>query len=357
MDLPIRTTLNDILELCGYLSKKPTGATIKEAKSVLDSKILDPRKINAIKFWGLIEEEENRLKLTPEGRECIKGEDKLIVVLSKIIRKIPPYMAIIERAAHYKEDSLLTTDVGAHWHDHFKSDVSSNEKILKDQAVCFFHLVSGASLGTLIMGRRGTATRISLVSDAISKFVAGDTIPMKEEETQEGEPPPGGEAQDQEGQETRPPSHITKKTLGQGIFIAHGKNKKPLEQLKKILGQFKIPFKVAIDEPNLGRPISGKVREIMDSCNCAILIFTADEEFQNKEGNTIWKPSENVVYELGAAAYLYDNKIVIMKEEAVDFPSNFKDIGYISFEKDLLEARMMDILQELIGFGIVKIST
>ena len=61
MALPIRTTLKDILELCGYLATKPTGATIKEAKAVLDSKIVDPRKINAMIFWGLIEKEEKRL--------------------------------------------------------------------------------------------------------------------------------------------------------------------------------------------------------------------------------------------------------------------------------------------------------
>ena len=94
----------------------------------------------------------------------------------------------------------------------------------------------------------------------------------------------------------------------------------------------------------------------MESCNCAILIFSADEEFKDKEGNVIWRPSENVVYELGASGYLYDNRIVIMKEDAVHFPSNFRDIGYISFEKDKLSAKTMDILKELIGFGIVRIS-
>ena len=95
----------------------------------------------------------------------------------------------------------------------------------------------------------------------------------------------------------------------------------------------------------------------MEACNCAILIFTADEEFRDKDGNVIWRPSENVAYELGAAGYLYDNRMVIMKEEDVTFPSNFQDIGYISFEKDQLEAKAMDILKELIGFGIVKVST
>lgn len=150
---------------------------------------------------------------------------------------------------------------------------------------------------------------------------------------------------------------ISKRELGKSIFIAHGKNKKPLEQLKKILDQFKVPYKVAVDEPNLGRPISSKVKEIMESCNCAILIFTADEEFFDKEGESTWRPSENVAYELGAANYLYDNKIVILKEEGVEFPSNFSDIGYISFIKDQLENKSLDVIKELIGFGIVKVST
>jgi predicted nucleotide-binding protein len=95
----------------------------------------------------------------------------------------------------------------------------------------------------------------------------------------------------------------------------------------------------------------------MQSSNCAILIFTADEEFKDKKGNTIWRPSENVVYELGAAGYLYDNRIVILKEEEVNFPSNFNDLGYISFAKDQLEHKAMDILKELIGFKILKVTT
>ncbi len=95
----------------------------------------------------------------------------------------------------------------------------------------------------------------------------------------------------------------------------------------------------------------------MQACNCAILIFTADEEFQTKDGISIWRPSENVIYELGASGYLYDNRIVIMKEEEVVFPSNFRDLGYISFGKDQLEAKAMDVIKELIGFGIVKVST
>jgi predicted nucleotide-binding protein len=149
----------------------------------------------------------------------------------------------------------------------------------------------------------------------------------------------------------------SEKQLGQSIFLAHGKNKKSLEQIKTILGQFNIPFKVATEEPNLGRPISGKVRETMQECNCAILLFTADEEFKDSEDKIIWRPSENVVYELGACSYLYENRVVIIKDDKVQFPANFKDLGYISFSDDNLNEKSMDIVKELIGFGILKITT
>jgi predicted nucleotide-binding protein len=87
------------------------------------------------------------------------------------------------------------------------------------------------------------------------------------------------------------------------------------------------------------------------------LIFTADEEFKNKNDDTVWRPSENVIYELGAASFLYGKRIVIMKEEDVEFPANFKDIGYVSFPKDKLDSKALDIFKELVGFGILKVST
>jgi predicted nucleotide-binding protein len=93
----------------------------------------------------------------------------------------------------------------------------------------------------------------------------------------------------------------------------------------------------------------------MKECHSAVLIFTADEEFRDAEGEVIWRPSENVIYELGAAAVLYENRIVIFKEEGIDFPTNFRDIGHISFEKDKLDAKGLDLVRELIALGLLKV--
>lgn len=144
------------------------------------------------------------------------------------------------------------------------------------------------------------------------------------------------------------------------VFIAHGKNRTPLDQLKKMLDQFKVKYAVAVDEPNTGRPISKKVADLMtNECSSGIFIFTADERFLREDSGgspiEVWRPSENVVYELGAASILYDNRIVIFKEQDVSFPSDFSDLGYISFKKDELVNEMGHLFSELVSLDILEV--
>jgi predicted nucleotide-binding protein len=364
--LPIKTVAEDIEKVCGFLAKKPTGASVKEAKAVLDPKHLDGRKVAAFKAWGLVEEVGDKLKLTVAGRAYARGpKEEQQKLLRQIIRSCAPYNAMVERAAHRGEESTSATDVGAHWHEHFASDAGDSDTTLNDQANCFFQLAQGAGLGSFVIGRSGHPTRLQWDTQALRRWDSEDGTGLALEQP----PATNGDEEsatngDEKEKGAPPPQGATAPTskLGQSIFLAHGKKKQALEQLEKILRQFNIPFKVATDEPNLGRPISGKVRETMHQCNCAILIFTADEKFyrKNQQGQEeeVWRPSENVVHELGACGYLYENRIVIIKEDTVNFPSNFRDLGYISFSSDAgLEAKAMDILKELIGFGIVKVST
>lgn len=152
----------------------------------------------------------------------------------------------------------------------------------------------------------------------------------------------------------------TKTTPLKKVFIAHGKNRTPLDQLKRVLDQFKVKYAVAIDEPHKGRPISAKVASLMrDECSSAIFIFTADERF-SREGadgspEEVWRPSENVVFELGAASVLYDRRIVVFKEKDVAFPSDFSDLGYIEFERDQLGAEVGNLFSELVALDILEV--
>jgi len=152
-----------------------------------------------------------------------------------------------------------------------------------------------------------------------------------------------------------PPAPARKPRPAQ-MFLGHGGNKKPLAQLTKTLDNLGIPYGVAEDEPNMNRPISRKVRDTMEQCGSAVLIFSADHEFFDKDGNPVWKASENVANELGAAAVMYDDRVIIFKEEGVDLASNYSGIGYIEFEKDKLDAKVNELLRELVALKILKMS-
>lgn len=248
--LPYRTTLDDVVAICTYLAKKPTGASTAEAKKVVDSKLLDFRKLAAYKAWGLVNESDGRLKISDRGRSISKGEQPRTVALKAAISAVEPYVAILERVAHRGDDSLTALEVAAHWHEHFGEMSSGNEQILNDQAVCFFQLAQGAGLGQIVIGRKGQPTRFNFAKSAVEEFAAGssgDEGTEAEEFTKEDYPeevPRAFGKNESTGTASAP--------LSQGIFIAHGKNKKPLEQLRRILDQFKVPYKVATEEPNLG---------------------------------------------------------------------------------------------------------
>lgn len=139
------------------------------------------------------------------------------------------------------------------------------------------------------------------------------------------------------------------------FFIAHGRDKTALTQLQKILRDLDIPYMVAEEEANAGRPISQKVGDLMRSCSAGIFIFSGDEEVTNPEGVTIKRPRPNVVYELGAASFQYGQRIVIFKEHGVEFPTDFRDLGYIEYEKGQLSATAMELLRELIKLRAVRI--
>jgi predicted nucleotide-binding protein len=72
--------------------------------------------------------------------------------------------------------------------------------------------------------------------------------------------------------------------------------------------EFKVPFQVAIDEPHKGRPIGKKVEELMRNCTSGIFIFTADEETTDAKGQKVNRPSDNVVFELGAGMHCMEIK-------------------------------------------------
>ena len=324
------------LTLAEMLSTTPTSSSFRDL--VASSRLygLTSGGINASEF-----------ELTEAGEAATSDETaRRSPALKAAVMSIPPYKKFFDSFSGKK----------------VPSDGPLREFLLRDAAVpgdyldeCTINLLDDAKTAGLIH-KVGGAGWVDLTGTPAPVAPRG-----AEESTDRTD---GGELDADEIDETlviNPPAVVSptdapKKKRPNRLFIGHGRNKTPVDQLTKILRDLGIPHLVAEDEPNVGRPISTKVRETMDQCGAAILVFSADVEYFDKDQNPVWRPSENVAHELGASAVMYDDRIIIFKEESVNLASNFSGIVYISFEKDKLEAKMNELLRELVALKILRLS-
>lgn len=329
------------LTLAEMLNVSPASSVLREL-------------VASARFYGLtiggINAEE--FGLTPLGNEATGGDEVAqLSAYKRAVLNVAPYKAFFQAFNTKKVPSATA----------FKEFLTKNAEVPAERAEeCMEFILADARTAGLLRAMKGGALYVDL---------SGTQTMSAEDEEAEFDEPVGLDLADtaelEIGAETETPGTETPAPPAQDgkpkkVFIAHGKNRTPLEQLKTALDTFKVRYAVAIDEPNAGRPISRKVAALMrDECSSGIFIFTADERFvresANGETEEVWRPSENVVFELGAASILYENRIVIFKEKGVSFPSDFSDLGYIEFERDQLVAELGSLFKELVGLDILEV--
>jgi len=345
MSLPIRATRDDITAFSSYLTTKPTGATTAEAKAVLDSGRLDGRKVAALKTWGILDESSDRLRLTERGRLAAKDKGAhLSKVLLQVIKEIGPYAAIVERAAHRGEYTTSASDVAAHWHDHFKAEVSSADAILNDQALCFFQVAEGADLGKLTVGRKGSPTRFEFDADAVARFIEGSDDEHHAEvngtnsAAVNGASSTHGLEAKEAGAQPASLSPAAAPVKNNRVFITHGKNKKILEQVKEIVSYGKFEAVVEMEHESTSKPVPDKVMAGMRSCAAAVIHVGSEGTLHDKDGNEVPQINGNVLIEIGAAMALYAGNFILLVEDGVKLPSNLQGLYEVRYQGNELSA-------------------
>jgi predicted nucleotide-binding protein len=326
--------------------------TLAEMLNVSPASSVFRELVASARFYGLtsggINAEE--FGLTPLGNEATGGDEVAQVsAYKRAVLNVAPYKAFFQTFNARKVPSATA----------FKEFLIKNADVPAERAEeCVECILADARTAGLVRAMKGGALYVDLSG-----------TPTVSAEDEQGEPvgpdvPDAAELEavreETETPRTETPTAPAPDGKPKKVFIAHGKNRTPLDQLKNALDTFKVRYAVAIDEPNAGRPISRKVATLMrDECSSGIFIFTADERFvrENADGETeeVWRPTENVVFELGAASILYENRIVIFKEKGVSFPSDFSDLGYIEFERDQLVAELGSLFKELVGLDILEV--
>ena len=349
MSLPIRTSPEDVNTICSYLVTKPIGATLAEARAVVAKRHLDGRKLAALKFWRLIEDDGSRIKITDLGRRAVKDSGaSQSEVFREVLRSITPYAALLERVVHQREESIAATEVAAHWHEHFSDKVSQSEKTLTDQAICFFQIAQGADLGVLVLGRRGKPTRFDFDAGAVRSFFDGSSADKPSDITTDDSADKhaleGSESSEPQRAKMKGPTEQTNR-----VFITHGKNTKIVKQVKELLEYGKFEPVIAMEHETAAIPVPKKVMDDMRSCRAAIIHVGADRILMDEEGEEVLQINENVLIEIGAAMALYDNKFVLLVEEDVDLPSNLQGLYECRYEGD--ELTMPAIMKLLKAFS------
>ena len=355
--LPIRTTLDDIDAICGFLVTRPTGATVAEMKTVLDRRYLDGRKLTAMKSWGIIEDDVNsKLKITGRGRQVVKDSGSFrSKALGEVIRQIGPYSTLVERVVHSREDTMAATDVAAYWHEHFKNDAAESDKVLNDQAVCFFQIAQGADLGTLIRGRNGMPTRFNFDIAKACLFVdesaanLGDDVPI-EESTEVDDSPAEHPETLIDGAPCFEENELTNSAIDNNrVFITHGKNLQILDQVKELVEYGKNEPVIAMEHETSARPVPQKVMDDMRTCNAAVIHVSAEGVLFNQDGDEVPQINQNVLIEIGAAMALYGDKFVLLVEEGVSLPSNLQGLYECRYQGN--ELNMTAVMKLLRAFS------
>ncbi len=361
MALPVLTTADDVRDLIAYLKTKP----INEAKAAIKKSVLDPRKLTAYTLWGFITKEGERIKLTQRGWDYARKPESEQEVFRRVIDSIPPYKSVLEWAHHQKMDSITNVDVAAHWHEHHKEVLGTdNEDTIKNTAVCFFHVAQAAGLGTLVVGRRGQTTRLDMDREQLKQYIeAGPSTPpwtaksdaiLAQTEVVTGPEqvasenvnravatPPAPEL---------PPTPPNAKTVAEiRCFISHGSNMDLVEQVQTMLGLADIQSEIAVKEETSAIPVPEKVFSAMRRCSTGIIVVSVDETRKDKDGK--FTINENVLIEIGAAFVLYDKRVVLLWDKRLSVPSNLQGLYRCEFEgNELSWSAGMKLMKAIRGF-------
>lgn len=161
LPLPSHATRADIESICAYLADKPAGATAPEVSSELGENARTSQKPGTCSRLGFIQlDDEGRMRISERGRRVLSDVEKYKAQsYLEAISGFPAYEAIIEVAVNQRKRTLAASEVASLWHERFRSEASGTEQGRIDQAVCLFHLLEGAGLGVLTVGRPGRVTR------------------------------------------------------------------------------------------------------------------------------------------------------------------------------------------------------
>ena len=175
MTLPIKTTFEDVDALTKYLRSQVGWVEIDKAKTAIPAKHLDNRKLDAMKFIGLLDRDGPNIKLSSSGQAYADGDEAArSQVLQRSLRSVPLYLETLEWLHHSSKGDQTKTQIANYWHDsHFGKLDSTTGAALTDAVIFFMRVVEASGLSHFVPAGRGRPESFLQVdATALQEFVS-----------------------------------------------------------------------------------------------------------------------------------------------------------------------------------------
>lgn len=149
------------------------------------------------------------------------------------------------------------------------------------------------------------------------------------------------------------------------IFLSHGKDLKPLNELKEMLLECGLKPVILSEQPSGGKTVMEKL-EAYSNVGFTFVILTPDDLGGFVEIGSKWsrpqrlrkflktahnRPRQNVILEFGYfVGKLGRDRVACLLKKPVEQPSDMQGIVYLSFKESLTEIKK-EIMQELNAAG------
>jgi hypothetical protein len=177
MALPIKTTGEDLVVLADYLDRKVGMVPLTQLRTTVPAPHGDNRKIEAMRYIGLLERTGEEVKLTDAGHDFARttGEKREQVIADRL-KTIPLYLQTLELMHFQKQLDRTPTQIAQIWADkHADKLEGAAGAALTDAAVFFMRLVGLGGLGKFVPAGNGRITHVEADAGRLAIFVTGVT--------------------------------------------------------------------------------------------------------------------------------------------------------------------------------------
>ncbi len=138
------------------------------------------------------------------------------------------------------------------------------------------------------------------------------------------------------------------------IFVGHAGNAEMADLVKGVLEPFGIAHRIVECDFDASRPVSSEIAEQMRACNAAVLVFASptDEAWQGRREE---KRAQKLLYQLGAASVLYEDRIILLKEDSADSAGLDSGFESLEFEPDRTSELGLAIITALHRMGVIEV--